>query len=400
MLSPQTIALVKATVPVLQDHGEEITRHFYPIMFREYPEVRAFFNQAHQAAGSQPRALANAVLAYAAHIDRLEALSGALPRIIQKHVSLGVLPEHYPIVGSCLLRAIREVLGEAATDEIIAAWGEAYQALADLLIAAEEQVYAEHEARPGGWRGARRFRVARKERESEVITSFYLEPVDGAALLEFQPGQYLTLLLAIDGEATRRNYSLSHAPGQPFYRISVKREDGGRVSPWLHDHTPVGAEFDVLAPSGDFVLNEAARPLVLATAGAGITPAMSMLEAAAPSGRPIVFLHAARHGGTHAFRERVEEIARRHPNVRAVFVYDEPREGDRPHATGRVTRELLEQALPADRDADLYFVGPKPFMQLVLALGLSVGVPRERLHWEFFGPLESLEEAVHEASAA
>lgn len=400
MLSPRTIDLVKATVPVLQDHGEAITRHFYPLMFREHPEVRAFFNQAHQAAGSQPRALANAVLAYAAHIDRLEALAGALPRIIQKHVSLGVLPEHYPIVGSCLLRAIKEVLGDAATDEVLAAWGEAYQQLADLLIAAEEQVYAEHAAQPGGWRGARRFRIARKERESEVITSFYLEPVDGGPLLQFQPGQYLTLLLEIDGEATRRNYSLSHAPGQSFYRISVKRENDGRASRWLHDRADVGTELDVLAPSGDFVLNAAERPLALVTAGAGITPAMSMLEAAAPTGRPILFLHAARHSGTHAFRARVEAIARQHPNVRPVFVYDEPRAGDRPHASGRVTRELLERELPADRDVDFYFVGPKPFMQLVLALALSIGVARERLHWEFFGPLESLEEAVHEASAA
>jgi nitric oxide dioxygenase len=103
--------------------------------------VKAFFNEAHQAGGAQPAALAGAVLAYAAHIDRLDEIAGALPRIIHKHVALGVQPEHYPIVGQCLLQAIREVLGAAATDEIIAAWGEAYQALADLLIAAEAQLY-------------------------------------------------------------------------------------------------------------------------------------------------------------------------------------------------------------------------------------------------------------------
>ena len=172
MFTPKTISLIKATVPVLQQHGEAITTHFYRLMFREHPEVKAFFNEAHQAQGTQARALAGAVLAYAAHIDRLDELAGALPRIIQKHAALGVLPEHYPIVGACLLRAIKEVLGDAATDEIVAAWGEAYTALANLLIAAEEQVYAANAAQPGGWRGTREFRIARRQDESELITSF------------------------------------------------------------------------------------------------------------------------------------------------------------------------------------------------------------------------------------
>src|SRR5690554_5915347 len=131
MLSAQTTAIIKATVPALQSHGEAITKHFYNIMFRDYPAVKAYFNQAHQAQGTQPRALANSVLAYAANIDRLEALKDALPVIIQKHVSLDIRPEHYPIVGTCLLQAIREVLGEAATDDIINAWAEAYGQLAD-----------------------------------------------------------------------------------------------------------------------------------------------------------------------------------------------------------------------------------------------------------------------------
>src|SRR5690606_24657456 len=112
------------------------------------------FNQAHQASGNQARALANAVLMYAKHIDRLEALGPLVGQIVAKHVALQVLPEHYPIVGSCLLRAIREVLGpDVATDEIIDAWAAAYQMLADLLIGAEEQVYAANERAPGGWRG-------------------------------------------------------------------------------------------------------------------------------------------------------------------------------------------------------------------------------------------------------
>jgi nitric oxide dioxygenase len=363
-------------------------------MFESHPEVKAFFNEAHQAAGSQARALAGAVLAYAAHIDRLDEIAGALPRIIQKHAALGVLPEHYPVVGGCLLRAIKDVLGDAATDDVIAAWAEAYESLAALLIAAEEEVYRANAARTGGWRGVREFRVARREDESEVITSFYLEPTDGGPLLAFSPGQYLTLVLNIDGEPLRRNYSLSDAPGKPWYRISVKREEGGRASNWLHEAAAVGTLVQAQAPCGDFVLQpegERARPLVLVTGGVGITPAMSMLESVAHTGRAVHFIHAARHGGAHAFRSRVDALAAQHANVKPLYVYDAPRDADRPHATGFVTRELLAQQLPADRDVDLYLLGPKPFMKAVYANGLALGVPKQQLRYEFFGPLEALE---------
>ena len=139
MLSPEHRAVIKATVPLLESGGEALTTHFYRIMLSEHPEVRPLFNQAHQASGDQPRALANGVLMYAKNIDRLEALGPLVGQIVQKHVSLQVLPEHYPIVGGCLLRAIREVLGaEIATDAVIEAWAAAYGQLADLLIGAEE----------------------------------------------------------------------------------------------------------------------------------------------------------------------------------------------------------------------------------------------------------------------
>lgn len=397
MLSAQTIALVKATVPVLQQHGEQITRHFYGIMFRDYPAVKAYFNQAHQAAGTQPRALANSVLAYAAHIDRLDALKDALPLIVQKHASLDIRPEQYPIVGSCLLRAIKEVLGEAATDDIINAWAEAYQQLADILIAAEEQVYRNNAAQPGGWRGPREFRVARKDIESGVITSFYLEPVDGGPLMAFEPGQYLTVLLTIDGEALRRNYSLSDAPGKSYYRISVKREVHGVASNYLHDHVDVGDVLELLAPCGEFVLRESSRPLALVTGGVGITPAISMLNAAAPSGRRIDFIHAALNARSHAFRAHVERVALQYPNVRPFFVYSDAHAGDQSHAHGFITTKLLQSRLPGS-DVDLYFLGPKPFMQSVYRSAQQLGIPQQHVRYEFFGPLEDIADVAVEAA--
>jgi len=392
MLSNEQRTLIKATVPLLETGGEALTRHFYQLMLTEYPQVRPLFNQAHQASGDQQRALANGVLMYARHIDELERLGPLVGQIVNKHVSLQILPEHYPIVGACLLRAIREVLGEEiATDEVIAAWAAAYQQLADILIGAEESVYARNAAEEGGWRGARRFRVARKVAESEEITSFYLQPVDGGALLDFEPGQYIGLRLDLDGEEVRRNYSLSAPANGREYRISVKREPEGRVSNYLHDQVREDDEIDLFPPAGDFVLGDSDKPLALITAGVGITPSLAMLQQALDAGRVVHFIHCARHGGVHAFREFIENQARKHPTLLHFFCYSEPREQDQADAEGFISQQLLSNWLPEQRDLDAYFLGPKPFMAQVKRLLRELGVPEKQCHYEFFGPASALE---------
>ncbi|NMG35682.1 NO-inducible flavohemoprotein [Azoarcus sp. TTM-91] len=392
MLSQEHRAIIKATVPLLETGGEALTTHFYRIMLAEYPQVRPLFNQAHQASGDQPRALANGVLMYARHIDRLEALGPLVGQVVHKHVSLQVLPEHYPIVGACLLRAIREVLGsEIATDAVIEAWAAAYGQLADLLIGAEETVYAEHAAAEGGWRGERAFRVARKVAESEEITSFYLAPVDGKPVLRHRPGEYIGLRLTIGGQEVRRNYSLSAAANGVDYRISVKREPGGKVSGHLHDSVREGDELALYPPSGDFTLREGTRPLALITAGVGITPALPMMEAALAEGREVHFIHCARHAGVHAFRAWVDELAARHPALRRFYCYSEPRQGDQADGEGLLTQEQLQAWLPEPAAVDAYFLGPKPFMARVKKQLAALGVPAERTHYEFFGPAAALE---------
>nr|WP_100547977.1 MULTISPECIES: NO-inducible flavohemoprotein [unclassified Pseudomonas] len=392
MLTNAQRDLIKATVPLLESGGEALTTHFYRMMLSEHPEVRPLFNQAHQASGDQPRALANGVLMYARHIDRLEALGPLVRQVVNKHVALQILPEHYPIVGGCLLRAIREVLGaEIATDAVIDAWAVAYQQLADIFIGAEEQLYTENAAAPGGWRGARSFRVARKVVESAEITSFHLVPVDGGALLAHQPGQYIGMRLLLDGEEVRRNYSLSALANGREYRISVKREVGGRVSNHLHDKVQVGDELELFPPSGEFTLSASDKPLALISAGVGITPALAMLDAARHSGRPIHFIHCARNAEVHAFRDWVDAHAAEHPQIRHYVCYSEPREGDRADATGFLSRDLLEQWLPAERDLDAYFLGPKPFMAQVKRHLQALGVPAEQSRYEFFGPASALD---------
>ncbi|NQE47149.1 NO-inducible flavohemoprotein [Herbaspirillum rubrisubalbicans] len=397
MLTDAQLAIVKSTVPLLESGGEALTTHFYKLLMRDYPQVHPLFNRAHQASGDQPRALANGVLMYARHIDRLEELGPLAAQIINKHVAVQVMPEHYPMVGDCLLRAIREVLGaEIATDAVLDAWAAAYGQLADILIGAERQQYDAKAEAPGGWRGARNFVVTRKVAESEEITSFYFMPQDGGALLDFEPGQYIGLRMVVDGLEQRRQYSLS-APlrqaGQPLqYRISVKREASGKVSRQLHDHIHVGSVVELFPPAGDFTLTANAKPLALISGGVGITPMMTMLGAALPSGRPIHFIHAARHAGVQAFRRELEQLAAQHPQLQLHFCYEQARAGDpAAHANGFIDPARLQQWLPATRDIDAYFVGPKPFMKAIKHALAELGVPAAQSRYEFFGPAAALQ---------
>ncbi|MEJ8826575.1 NO-inducible flavohemoprotein [Variovorax humicola] len=399
MLTTAQKSIVTATVPLLESGGEALTTHFYRILLDEHPEVRPLFNQASQANGEQPRALANGVLMYARHIDRLDALGDLAAQIVSKHVALQVLPEHYPVVGACLLRAIREVLGaEIATDAVIDAWAAAYDQLATILIGAEAAVYDQNANAPGGWRGARAFRVERKEAESAEITSFYLAPVDLQPVLDFEPGQYISLRLDVGGEEVRRSYSLSAAPNGRTYRISVKRERGGAVSNHLHDHVHEGSTLEVFPPSGAFTLSKGERPLVLISGGVGITPTLAMLEAALETERPIHFIHCARSNDVHAFRGPIDALAEKHAQFERFYCYEEAPHADtdaQPHAVGRLDVEMLAQWMPPStddvRDVDAYFLGPKPFMQQVKRSLRALGVPEHQIRYEFFGPASSLD---------
>lgn len=399
MLNAHTRNLVKATAPILRQHGETLTRHFYARMFRDNPELRQIFNQGHQQAGSQQQALAMAVAAYAEHIDDPSVLAPVLTRIAHKHVSLGIRAEHYPIVGHHLLASLREVLGEAASDELVAAWGAAYGQLADALIAEEAALYRDGALQGGGWSGWRAFRVARKVEESEEITSFYLQPADGGAVPGYRPGQYVTLRVFVPewGLMQPRQYSLSDAPGGEALRISVKREDArddtpaGRVSNVLHARVGEGDIVDLSPPCGDFFLHEARdTPVVLISGGVGQTPMMAMLQHLLRQGsrRPVRFVHGCRNGRVHAFRRQLSQLTARHAHVGKAVFYEEVGSNDVPGddydhqgrvELGRIAGSVI---LP---DADYYLCGPLPFMQAQQRALRELGVPAERIHAEVFG---------------
>lgn len=395
MLTEQQRAIVKSTVPLLEAGGEALTTHFYQIMLSENESVQPLFNSVHQQTGAQPRALARSVLMYAKHIDDLSGLGDLPAQIIHKHVSLQVQPEHYPIVGSYLLRSIREVLGaEVATDEVIAAWAAAYGQLADILIGAEKSIYQANAQQEGGWEGARRFVVAQKTAETSEITSFVLRPEDGGKVLAYQAGQFIGLRAVIDGKEQRRNYSLSQVADGQSLRISVKREAQGVVSSYLHAQVQEGDVLEIFPPAGHFVLDASDKPVVLMAGGVGITPLMSMLHTALGAQRKVTLVHCTRSPELQPFRSELLRLAEQHSNLSLRFGYEQG--ADEAAAAGVQVKQatpdaaLLRSWLPTQTDVQAYFLGPVGFMRVAQQALNDAGVPAEQCHYEFFGPAQSL----------
>jgi len=404
LLSKKTIEIIQSTVPVLEQYGEQITKRFYQLMFSNHPELLNIFNHAHQKQGRQPKALAASVYAAAKHIDNLEAILPVVKQIGHKHRSLGVKKEHYPIVGKHLLLAIKDVLGDAATDEVIEAWREAYGVIADVFIQVEEEMYREAEGKTGGWKDFRRFVVQRKVKESDVITSFYLVPEDGGEVSDFLPGQYVSVKVTIPGETYThiRQYSLSDAPQKGYYRISVKKEaatdtqPAGIVSSYLHDHIQEGDVLELSAPAGDFTLDTAKEtPVVFISGGVGITPLFSMVNTLVTKQpeRKATFIHAAINGNVHAFDAELAKLTNEHESLSYYICYESPTDTDRknPHFAkeGWITGEWL-QTIVQEKEADFYFCGPVPFMKAIYHALKEWGVAEANIHYEFFGPAGDL----------
>jgi nitric oxide dioxygenase len=399
MLTQKTKDTVKATAPVLAQHGNDIINHFYRNLLSAHPELKNVFNMRHQERGEQQQALARAVYAYAANIEDPQSLEAVLKNIANKHVSLGVRPEQYPIVGEYLLAAIKQVLGAAATDDIISAWAQAYGNLADILMGMESSLSEETSEQPGGWVGWRDFVVRAKQPESDVITSFVLEPADGQPVINFEPGQYISVAVHVPqlGLQQIRQYSLSEAPNGRSYRISVKREGGsdpaqaGYVSTLLHDQVQLGDTIRVSAPHGTFYIDvNASTPVVLISGGVGLTPMISMLNRVLQSaGRDVVFVHGARNSAVHAMKEHLRHTAEQHPNFKTISFYNEPLPEDRQGTDfdypGLVDIRLIADAILLP-DADYYVCGPIPFMRMQHDALVAAGIKEARIHYEVFGP--------------
>lgn len=408
-LTPEQVSLIRATVPVLKEHGNAVTTLFYKTVLEEHPTLHNVFNQTNQANNHQAQALAGSLYAYASNIDDLGVLSPTVEKICHKHASLYIQPEHYEIVGEGLLRAMGKVLGDAYTPEINDAWTAAYWQLANIFIGREKQLYADAK----GWTDWRDFAIADKVKESEEITSIYLKPVDGQKLAEYLPGQYISLLTDVPkfGYMQSRQYSLSDAPHPDYYRVSVKRELGidskdpkgqaqpGWISNILHSEKKIGDVLKVSHPAGDFFYDpktDCEGPVVLLSAGVGITPMISILNTLLQNGskQPISFIHGARTTSVQAFASHVRHQAAKHENVKATFFVKNPTEQnvvDRDYThVGRLTLPKLSHTQSQDLylgdQKTTYFVcGPETFMT-DMARGLkSLGADEKRIKLEVFG---------------
>ncbi|WP_241578296.1 NO-inducible flavohemoprotein [Rosenbergiella nectarea] len=391
MLTSQQKKLIQQTIPVLKANGTVLTDYFYHRMLSQVPELRETFNMGHQRDGKQAKALANAVLAYAENIDDPSVLLPVITMICQKHVSLNIQAPDYSIVGEHLLHSISEVLSVPMEDELIGAWGAAYQQLAALMIDTEKKIYARLAKEQGGWSGWREFTIIKKVAETAKISSIYLAPTDSLALPDYLPGQYISVRVNVPslGYKQPRQYSLSTAPNGQFFRITVKEEmlsqEPGYVSSTLHQQMHVGDLLEVSAPMGDFRVKDATKHTVLISAGVGITPMVAMLEGLTQrdtftSPPAISFIYVIQDAAHYALGEEVNRLTEQHSCIKTLIHYSQaPTSQD----CGRFTLESVPPSLLLE-DADFYLCGPTGFIQSVYNDLLHRGISSSRIHYEVF----------------
>lgn len=391
LLSATSEAVIAATAAVVAEHAEEITARFYPRMFAERPELLRVFNMGNQATGEQSRALAASVVAYAVQLIDPAAPSFAhvMTRIAHKHVSLGVRPEQYTIVGHHLLAAVAEVLGDAVTPPVAEAWSEVYWLFATQLIAEEARLYAGAGVDPAT--PTRPFRVVRRIEETDDVVSLVLEPADDAPVPDIEPGQYVSLFVDLPGgDRQPRQYTVSSTAVGTRLMVTVRKVRGadgapdGRVSSFLHDQTAVGDVVDVSAPAGDLVVPSSDSPLLLATAGAGITTVLPIVEhiARTQPQRPVIVAHADRTSKDHALRETVLHAGRQLDDFTRYTWYETVEADDHRSRTGFM--DLSEIPLPAG--LHVFTCGPLPFMRQVRSALLARQIPADHIRYEVFGP--------------
>lgn len=398
MITQDQKDLIKATVPILKENGVLLTTHFYKRMFAHNPELKNVFNMGNQQNGRQQTALAMAVLAYAENIENPAVLMPVVDGIGQKHVSLDIRPEHYIIVGEHLLASISEVLGAAATPEIIDAWGVAYTQLAQIMSGHETHLYNKQVQKKGGWTGWRPFIVKEKIAESTEITSFHLYPSDGGPVASFLPGQFISVRLFLPelNLLQPRQYSISSAPNGLYYRISVKKETSGNLNPdgmisnRLHDSVNQGDLIDVSAPAGSFTLKtENDHPVVFISGGVGQTPLISMLEELIRSGskKPKTWIHGCRDKNVHAFKDVIEYWAGEKKAINKHIFYNDIDEQttNEDLYEGWVDLNVLGNELIAP-NTEYYICGPAPFISKHYKELVNKGISKDFIHFEEFGP--------------
>lgn len=399
MLSARSREVVRATLPAVAAAIGEITPIFYRRMFAAHPGLeRDLFNRGNQAQGDQQRALAGSIAAYATLLvsDTTPDQPDLLARVANKHASLGITANQYPIVHKHLFDAIVEVLGDAVTDEVAAAWDEVYWHMANTLISMEDDLYASAGVAPGDvWRT---LVVRRRTQESPDTVSFVLASPEGDPLPLANPGQYVSVAVTLpDGARQIRQYSLTRAQDRREWGITVKAvgeavtESGARLPPgevsnFLHQNVFEGDELTVSLPFGELVLEDRPEPLVLVSAGIGCTPIIGMLHylARTNTDRQVSVLHADRSPARHAHRHELAQLVARLPGSSVYQWYEDL--GVRP-VDPRTKQGFIDlEGIDVPANAQAYLCGPLPFMESVRRSLRDRGLPERNIHYEVFGP--------------
>lgn len=389
MLSDTARPVIEATLPLVGSRIGEITPLFYRKMFAAHPELlNGVFSRANQANGEQRKALAGAIAAFASHlIAHPDTLPEAvLSRIAHKHASLGITADQYEIVYKYLFEAIAEDLGDAVTADVAAAWSEVYWLMATALIKIEKGLYAQ-QANNVMWAP---WRVVEKRAAGASTVTFVLEPADATPVTPGRPGQFVSVRIPVeDGLLQARQYSLSaDAESTERRTFTTKYNDGGEVSPVLHEKTRVGDVVELSNPYGDVTLDEGDGPLVLASAGIGCTPSASILRSLANAGsnREVLVLHAERSLDAWALGGQMLGDVEKIDDAELHLWLEQPAEAPIEGAAGARPGFMSLADIELPSDASLYLCGPLPFMQKIRSEAIALGIPAQRIHYEVFGP--------------
>ncbi|SOD97910.1 globin domain-containing protein [Blastococcus haudaquaticus] len=392
MLSDRSRPVIEATLPAVAANIEEIATRFYAHLFGEHPELMdGVFNRGNQAEKTQQLALAGSVAVFASSLLKVpeQLPEHLLSRIAHKHASLGITPAQYDVVHEHLFWAIVDVLGDAVTPEVAAAWDEVYWLMAYALINQERGLYSAHGVRPETvWR---EWEVAEKVQETDDVVTFRMRRTDDRLVKTSLPGQYVTVQVPMpDGIRQPRQYSLTKADDGEHRQFSVKRvragdKPAGEVSTLLCDTVGVGDRLTMSLPFGDVVLDDS-RPVVFASAGIGITPMAGMLShlAAAGSHLPITLLHADVDEASFALRHQVLQDLETLTGGSVHVWYEGRADSTLPVEAHAGVMDLTDVKLP--EDATFYLCGPLPFMQSVRSALIDRGVPARDIQYEVFGP--------------
>ncbi|KAL7573006.1 hypothetical protein ACA910_007501 [Epithemia clementina (nom. ined.)] len=442
IISPEALAIVKATAPIVKEHAEAITTVFYSNMIGRHPELYRYFNASHHLSHNsnnnvpvsvttsklpkQTKSLADAVVAYALNIEHLEHLNEAVIRICHKHCALGVQPAQYTLVHDHLLEAIGEVLGEAVTQDVAAAWSQAILALAKILIQTETQLYEQAD-----WTGPRDFVISEIIDEAKDIKSFRLVPKDGPTIGSFQPGQYISIYERPHDKKyfAPRHYTVTSQPGDAYYQVSIKKLVGhgshnpdGIMSNFMHSKQ-VGDIVQLGPVFGPAPLEKGSvdRMACFVSVGIGITPTVAMLPTAMKERPNVAVFHADTSSETFAFDQHLQNLLspiknqpeeaansqqptkkdeNNHKQACTIMnvSYSNPTAKCRqsPFFTeGRLTGHKIMQALTAQQvnyqtDVDYYICAGTVVSPAIYKEFIAAGVSKDCLHLEFFGPFASV----------